>query len=371
MLAQAAADRLMDRFERLEKVWERNQPHVAADVGLELRNFMASVGVDNPTLFDATPELVAQFLVAREADGTKVVHAHDCRHLGHSELQDDCGSDCAKRAAAASTRARLGTLNGIFRDQRSNARWDGVRGNPCKSTVVEKLVARIDLEQLEAAVDTKKAPLLTQEECWRLLRAVDERHQQAAREFDPLEQIRTARDKLLLVIMWLTGLRPSDATRLLSQNISVTPEGLSVHVGVTKTGKRATAARTLLLEATNTPDDPVTAWTAYLAAVSRFNLSVETGFVFKEPKLSTTTRARSWGRNTTWSHIDKRLRPYLKAAGLPESTKPHSLHGSRAKYDYETGIPMQETLHDMQWSSTSYKHYLRGRVSAPGTGPEV
>lgn len=232
-------------------------------------------------------------------------------------------------------------------------------------------MARIDLEQLEAAVDTKKAPLLTQEECWRLLRAVDERHQQAAREFDPLEQIRTARDKLLLVIMWLTGLRPSDATRLLSQNISVTPEGLSVHVGVTKTGKRATAARTLLLEATNTPDDPVTAWTAYLAAVSRFNLSVETGFVFKEPKLSTTTRARSWGRNTTWSHIDKRLRPYLKAAGLPESTKPHSLHGSRAKYDYETGIPMQETLHDMQWSSTSYKHYLRGRVSAPGTGPEV
>lgn len=233
---------------------------------------------------------------------------------------------------------------------------------------MEKLVARMDLEQLAASVHTRQAPLLTQEQCWRLLAVVDTRKAKAKAEFDPLEAMLAARDKLVLVLMWLTGLRPSDTTRLLSQNISVAGDMLEVHVGVTKTGKKRHAARLLKLEATGEPDDPCKAWCAYLAEVARFGLRVEPGFLFREPKLRKSDRSRSWGANTTWANVDTRLSKYLLEAGLPADTKPHSMHGSHAKYDYEEGVPMQQTLQEMDWSKKSYQHYLKGRVTAPTKG---
>jgi integrase len=347
------------------------QPHAAADVGGELLKFMRDLGLPDPSFFEATPEIIAQFLIVREEGGITVVHGHKCVHLGFDTSFPDCLPECAVRAAAASTRTRLGTLNGIFRDQVSNERWHGSGGNPCKSAIVEKLVARIDLEQLEAGVKTKQAPLLSQEQFWQLLSAVDKARQQAVAKFDPLEALLAARDKFILVVMWNTGLRPSDATRLLTQNVLVKPEGLSLHVGVTKTGKKVHHARTLLLDSVPTPEDAKTTWIDFLAEVAKFGLRLEPGFLFREPKLARASRIRSWGGHTSWSHIDKRLALYLTAAGIPLDTKPHSMHGSKAKYDYESGVPMSDTLEAMDWSSTSYKHYLKGRVEAAGSRPAV
>lgn len=351
----------------LKKVWQRNQPKAAADVASQFLAFMVTLGIPNPVLEIATPELVAQFLHAKELAGHTMVHSTDCTHMGETNRFPDCTPDCSRKAAAAATRSRVGTLRALFKNRGLVNRWSDTGGNPCLHPLVESFVTRVDLEQLEANVALRQAPLLTKGQFEKLVDAIEAGALEAHQRYDVAEWIQYEQDRFLFVLLWHTGLRHSDATRLHSQSVHLDATGrLSIQVGVTKTGRRVHHARTLTFEASDKAYDLPRTWVRYKSALEKFGLPLEPGHLFNCPKLNAKSRTRSWGGTFSWSKCDTRLAMHVERAGLPRSTKPHSFHGSHAKYDYESGVAMETTLHEMSWSSSSYRHYLRGRVVAPG-----
>jgi Protein of unknown function (DUF640) len=370
------------RQEQLRAVWEKQQPKVAADVKKDLLSFMAAncptSGGGPPSLFDVTPETVLAYLMSKDGRGLTVVHALECRNLGKGTLAADCTVGCAKRASAASISAKFGTLKGLFRDQVSDLTWTATGGNPCKSPLVAGFVKRTELEQLGAQVSTVQAPLITVAEFRKIWDSVSLASRSAKATGEVAEASKSALTGLLLTLMWHSGLRCNDALRILSQSVywsaSQDSSGrcgierasyLIVEVGVTKTGRKSNQARTLTFPRDGEKYSLPNTWELTVATLTGCGFRMEPGKLFRSPKLSGAMRDRKWGATFSWDSVAATINHHCILTGLSTEITPQSFHGSHAKFEYERGVPMETTLHKMQWSQRSYKYYLHGRVKEP------
>jgi integrase len=179
-----------------------------------------------------------------------------------------------------------------------------------------------------------------------------------------LTAAKACQDLLYYAIMWATGLRPADTSNLKHQHLTFRSSGdWSLYVGVTKTRKKVRDPRILSLKVNSAPHGVAFAYALYERALQKINLSFldHPGELFRTLKFVKRTELGSFGGKVAYCTMSLRFNRYLAIARLPEGLALHSFHGSRAARDRASGIPMETTCEEMDWTKAMYHYYLDGR----------
>ena len=368
--------RLINVRARLEELHalEADSAVTASRLHASFIRFLAEQGVNDPQLADALPADVVGFLVARDETGRTTVHSLRCPLWGLSKAETGGRCSCPVRAAASAVKAAHGTLQGIFRDAGLVSEWspqDGT-GNPCAAAPPRRLIKLLQKEQLQAGIKALQAGLFDVSVYELLMVRVLglwTSHRAAGRH---LLALSAAREALYYAILWHTGLRASEALRLLRQHIehirAVGAMGLvdawDLHVGVSKTASGTGDARVLRLLDDGTSFSPMRAFDVFVDAAAQLGLSVADGQVFREVHLRDLDDAPTWGRECQWKDLSLSFKAHLAAMGLSasKSVSLHSFHGSRGARERALGIEASLTCNDMDWSYEMYCRYTDGRV---------
>ena len=346
----------------------------SALVAAKFMGFMTAIGMKNPTLTQATPSVVVSFLVAKDDTAHTAVHGSKCRHHGASELKADCAVDCSNRSAATAVNATYGTLRGIFREAGLTDYYDPSKraGNPCNSKEVRDYVKSTQLEQMVAGVPRIKATLFDASVFYAIMGATIADRDEHIRNGMFVQAAKAAQHALLYAIMWHTGLRHADASKLLVQRIQmVGPDsdnflGWYLHVGLTKTSKQSGKTRIIKIEDDRTAASPQACLYTLRRCLEKLSLPLHTGLLFIAinsnkgyPKLGPSA--------TTYKAAEHYFDKVKELAEVPAGVKLHSFHGSKAAMDMKKGASTEQICETMDWTVGTLHEYLDGRppVSMP------
>lgn len=362
--------------DRMASLRDLETDSIAAASRLQIKflRFLVEQGVPAPQMSDAVPADVAAFLVAQDESGRTIVHESSCPWWGapHAAAVGQCS--CPVRAAASAVKTCWGKLQGCFRDVGLVSDWSPqeATGNPCASALVRRLIKLLQREQLQSGLKALQAGLFDQS----VFRCIMDRvqglwvaHRSAGRYALALQ---SAREALLYSILWETGLRASEAMRLLRQHIrqsSVSEKGgrpiavWDLHIALTKTAAAASQARVIRIVDDGSQYSPINAWLVFNDAAGALGLEVEDGPVFRDLRSRDADDAPSWGHQCEWKDLSAAFKQHLLALGFADKTASlHSFHGSKGARDKELGVPPLVTCKAMDWSIEMYKRYTDGRT---------
>lgn len=363
-------------------LWENFQQRIGALAGLtahmgeaatrvarDLLHFMhARLGMTNPVIAQADPNMIAMFLIAKDERGSTIVHNSSCPSVGCDKITPECGPACVARASAKGVTTTYGTLRGVFNKAGMTQPWDEEtgRGNPCISTVVERCIKGTHIEQLAAGCTTRQSALMGLTTYEKLQDNVRAAWSVALSNCDLLAVAQAAQDFLYYAVMWETGLRPADAGRLWAQHLSRRAQGdWSWLVGETKTAKKVTKDRRVLISAAPYEFGVPIAVLMYEKALRGIGLPTPTGLMFPSLKFDKRTGTGSAGGPVAFASMLKRFIKHLHRAGLPTVLTLHSFHGSCAARDRAEGKSIEFTCERMDWTPAMYHYYLDGRDVLP------
>lgn len=378
-LGQQRRERTLQRQQELRAF---QPPTGAARQGVEaaFERFMKEDGATG-NIFEATPQDVVSFLVARDETGRTVVHDPACTLWGQKIAgRTSPACECPVRASADALDTCRGRLQAIFRDAGRPAPWNphARAGNPCIAPEVDAVVAWSKLEQLAAGTRVVQAALVDVSIFRKVMDHVYSAWSRASRAGDHLAAAMYARDAMFYVLLWESGLRASNALNLLEQQLKYFPrEGAEaprwlVQVGVTKTARSPQAASSLVMADDGSKYSLWQARAAWLSSLDELGLAPVPGQLFRDV-LCLEDGATAFGGRAKWAVMDRRFRAVLSAVGVPLSVTLHSFHGSRAAREAAAGVPPEVTIRGMVWSREMYDHYVKDRqvLSAAQLAPPV
>jgi integrase len=342
----------------------------ARAMGEAFVTFLIEMGCEaaQASLFAATPTDVVWFFMEKDTAGRTVVHAKECPYLRQGSSWAGRLCNCPRRLKASTLDSAIGTLRGVFRDLGRTGPWcyRTHTGNPCDSREVQAFLKWSDKEQLQGGVETKRAALFDVEVFQKLQKQVLSGWVRA-KMGQPHETILAARDALFYSTMWTTGLRATDCLRLLSQGIewfespgSRYKAGWYLHIGGSKTEKKARQARMFRLWDDSSMYSPMRAYAGYVEALAAVGLALQPGYLFRNV-VGKEDGSFGWGAQTTYSDVNGRFRKWADKVGIPSSVTLHSFHGSHAANESAEGTPRAEVCTEMAWQESTRAYYVDGR----------
>lgn len=330
-----------------------------------LREFLAYLVADGaqPLLCASTPLDVIRFLMSKDAGGTTRVHERACPfwQYGGAMAGNLCG--CPKRAAASATNTTYGYLRAVFNRAGLSAQWNPVAcaGNPATAPQVEAFVELVGREQLASGVVKRRAPLLG---ACIFRHLIDGYLQQCValtskRQF--VKVVLVLRDALFLSVLWHTGLRASDALRLLHQQVeeSCGDDGKAVWVltvAVTKSARDPRKRRRIRIVDDGSYYSPVAVMRAYKCAASRLGIRVHEDSMFRNVKLAAGGHARLT-TTASWAVMTRRFREIVRALHLPPAITLHSPHGSLPRMWRDEGVDHAIICRAVDWTLPTFQYY--------------
>lgn len=279
-------------------------------------------------------ELFIGYLRAERGLSSKTIEAYAADLVSYFQTLCRCRAPEASQVTSEHVREHLRDLNRSGLSMRSQARHLSTLKSFHRFLVAEKHARSDPTEDLESPKIVPRLPVfLTMEEVERLLAGPREDHPQGMR------------DRAMIELLYATGLRVSELTRLSLNDLNFQ----AGYVLVTGKGRKQR-----LVPLGGVATEKVQ---AYLESARPLLLGKR-----KSAALFLTQRARPFTRQGFW----KLLRRYALAVGIRTPLSPHTLRHSFATHLVEGGADLrsvQEMLGHADLSTTQiYTHVDRGRL---------
>lgn len=355
----------------------------ARRVELAFMRYLMEDGELTGDLFAATPRDVVGFLLSCDESGRTKVHIPLCVYWGVAPMPAGASCACPTRAAADSLDTKRGRLRAVFRDKGRPGPWcpSTGTGNPCAAPEVDLLLLMSQREQRDAGCKAKQAALVDSGAFLHLQQVVWNGWSLYSKMGQYVAAATAAQDALFYSILWGSGLRPTEATRVAGAHVTlfdlavaeaspcapVAPDrqrGWYLHVGVTKTSERAGSSkpsRRLTIYDDGSLASPAVALLRCQESLSHVGLDLGRGHWFR-PLVTAEDGSVSFGERLEYADLRPRFESWASLAGFPVAVSLHSFHGSRAARERAQGIPAEDTCREMgDWSMDMYEHYTGGR----------
>ena len=315
------------------------------------------------SLFAATPLDVVRFLMSKDTSGTTRVHLRTCPFWQYGGSLAGRLCDCPKRAAATALTTIYGYLRAVFNRAGLSSDWNPAlcSGNPTTSPQVEAYLELVGREQLASGVVKRRAPLIgicvfryIMDGCLRQVAELSQRSKFA-------KVVLALRDAMFFSLLWHTGLRASDALRILHQQVELAREadGTQVwclSVAVTKSARDARQRRRIRLVDDNTFYSPIAIMRAYQRAASRIGIRVHNESIFRNVKALPNGHYKLH-TTATWAVMARRFRDLLQTLHLPSAVTLHSPHGSLPRMWRDNGVDPAIICQAIDWTMATYQYY--------------
>jgi hypothetical protein len=138
--------------------------------------------------------------------------------------------------------------------------------------------------------------------------------------------------------------------------------GWYLHVGGTKTERKASQARMFQLWDDGSVYVPMKAYAAYVEALGRVGLRLEAGYqiLFREV-IESEEGSYSWGAQSSYAVLNRRFRTWADSVGIPASVTLQSSHGSHTANFDALGVPREDICIEMAWMESMRAYYVDGR----------
>lgn len=328
----------------------------------EFLDYLVSDGAEKQ-LHVATPLDVMQFLLWKDTNGKTRVHIVSCPFwkLSGALAGDVC--NCPRRAAASSANTAYGYLRAMFNEAGFTSPWNPATcmGNPTISPQIDMFLQLVSREQLAGGVETRRAPLLGP--C--IFRFIIDGFLRASLRWlqarNHAKSFLAVRDALFLSILWFSGLRASDALRILCQQIEpVTTDdgtaGWALHVAVTKSARDVRSRRNLSIMDDGTRYSPIRLHAAYAKAAERLGIFQSTGTLFRNVQAAGNGRYRL-GTDATWGVMARRFKEMVHQLAISGAITLHSPHGSFPRHLRDGGLPHDVICTRLDWTPVTFEYY--------------
>jgi hypothetical protein len=226
---------------------------------------------------------------------------------------------------------------------------------------VEDYLELVGREQLASGVIKRRAPLIGvcifEFVIDEYLRRVSALTQQ--RKF--VKAVLELRDALFFSVLWHTGLRASDALRILHQQVEASHSDDAkdvwiLSVAVTKSARDPRKRRTIRVIDDNTFRSPIALLRAYKRATSRLGIRLHDGPMFRNLK---TLKSGHYKLHTTatWAVMSRRFRDLLQVLRLPSAITLHSPHGSLPRTWRDNGVDHSVICRAIDWTVSTFQYY--------------
>ena len=181
---------------------------------------------------------------------------------------------------------------------------------------------------------------------------------------------KAAQHALLYAMMWHTGLRHADVSKVLIQSIQMVtnlaphPEPFHewyLHVGLTKTSKQSGIKRVLRIHDDGSAASLQACLSILRQCLRSMSLELRDGYIFA----AITCRdgyPRLGPDPATYKTAENYFDMVKDLTGVPAGVKLHSFHGSKAALDLARGASTEDICEDMDWTMGTLHEYLDGRI---------
>jgi hypothetical protein len=328
----------------------------------EFLQFMVSDGAA-ASLLAATPLDIVRFLMSKDSNGTTRVHQRACPFWQYGGSLAGRLCNCPKRAAATALNTTYGYLRAVFNQAGLVAPWNAMvcSGNPATAPQVEAYIQLVGREQLASGVVKRRAPLIGV--C--IFRFVLDGYLRQVsrlslrRKF--VKVMLVLRDALFFSMLWHTGLRASDALRILHQQVEVSRSSTDhevwiLSVTVTKSARDTRQRRKIIITEDDTFHTPVSLMRAYKRAASRLGIRLHDGFMFRNVKPLPGGHFKLHSV-ATWAVMSRRFRELLQDLQLPVAITLHSPHGSLPRMWRGSCVDAAVICRSIDWTLATYEYY--------------
>ena len=351
-------DHMWDRVEdRLATLAHRNANKKSSrkkeSVSQQLNQFLQIMPVPQ-SLESCQPMDILRFLAYKDETGVGKTQVHDleCPSLGQENIQI-CG--CPVRLAADYVRHLVSDIKVVLSKYGRGFTWDSVShtGNPAMSPEVMSYIATIKDEQAEAHVVVKQAKPIPLEKIVALVTYLSKEIESKTLSLRDLFLF--LRDKAFFLTQFLLGERGGDLSKLLIQQIFLSPDNNTLILRQTY-GKMRTEKHSVLLRSPDPSLCPVKAIDIYVKQAIAMGIDMSTGYLFRK----TLKDGNVINAPLQQSGINQRLVSHLTTIGQYQGETTHSLRSGCAVALTTTPHDSQESAAHIGWRSKAcWDHYSR------------
>jgi hypothetical protein len=328
----------------------------------EFLQYMVSDGAA-ASLWAATPLDVVRFLMSKDTNGTTTVHQSACPFWQYGGALAGRLCSCPRRAAATALNTTYGYLRAVFNRAGLAAPWNAMAcsGNPTTSPQVESFIALVGREQLASGVVKRRAPLIGICVFKYILDGFLQQVATLELQRKYLKVMLLLRDALFFSVLWHTGLRASDALRILHQQVegACDSDGRPtwvLSVAVTKSARDPRKRRKVVVVDDGGLASPASLMRAYQRVGSRLGIRVYEDLIFRNVK---PIPGGHYKLHTaaSWAVMSRRFRELIISLQLPTAITLHSPHGSLPRMWRDDGVDPAIICQSIDWTPAMYQYY--------------
>ena len=318
---------------------------------LELERFLQSVPLPK-SVYNATPNDIARFLVWKDNSGKTKVHIPSCPLFG-SKRPDPC--PCPSRLAAGTVDSMIGKLSSLFADIGRGGEWNDWLGvsNPASHRSVKAYLKTVREEQAISMVTPKQAIPIFFEKLTRLCAYLREKAFQ--KDISPVSRFLHARDLAFFCLDFYAGDRASDLGRVFTKEVLTSADGqflLFRHTfGKTLRGKDTNIFKVKRCE--NPIVCPVGNIKLYVNMCDLMAINLRDGYLFRvTDRKGLVTESPFMG-----SAVSNRLTLHLKSLNLYQGESAHSFRSGCAITFALLGVSQEDVARHVGWKSLATAEY--------------
>lgn len=322
----------------------------------ELEDFLISLPVPS-TICTCSPGDLLRFLAYKDLSGfgKTVVHSIDCEFLGKIGKQSCL---CPLRLSLGYLQNLVSNLKSLlYREGRGNS-WDnlGMTGNPACSPAIADYIEAVKDEQAQAHIVRKQAIPMSLAKMIRLAEYLY--RESKCTDLSIKERFIVLRDRAFFLLLFCTGSRGGDLTKLLFQEIHSLDDASGLVIRETYGKMRA--ERFVTVKVCETVETcPVLALREYVEGANMLSVKFEEGYVFR----STSNKGYVLDNHVSQPTMNKRLALYLDTLGINDCETTHSLRaGCAVLLKHHNNSDLDSAQHIGWKTQSTWEHYCRART---------